>query len=285
VAAGAQIDLRAPADLLPTAGVRGQLGATGRPVADVALAMVGDHGWEREVRTDAQGRFHFSDLPRDNAWLHWLAADRQAPRLVHVDLGTGESRDLGLVQLPDLGTLHLRYVDADGGAWRGMVPDVFMKDAWGFPVVPPWTVGETGTGGSLGDTVARAPVPFGRYTLRTDEPGLVPWERQIDLQTAEHHETVVLQIGVRMRLRFDRGRDAGRDPPPLDVALTAADGTSQAWQLHASRHDDGAWSLEPTLEHGRYTFVARAGERFFYQGAFVVGDDEALPTRLEFQPH
>jgi RNA polymerase sigma-70 factor (ECF subfamily) len=202
-----------PAQLMPSAQVRGRVvGRDGKPAGATVTLKHGDHDGP-SLRCCAEGRFVFGALPPGSFVLVVEATDQATMRVPVAIAVPAQELDLGALTPPPAGRMEVTVTQKNGQPWRGPLPWLSLEPVDDDEIAPAH-VRFTGAVG-LSD-----PVPAGRYRLRCQEPDLT-------LSAADEHEitaftttrvTLAVGIGRTLNLQFT---------PPEEVPFVAAE------RLHA----------------------------------------------------
>ena len=274
--------LRVPNSAMPRGSVHGRIvDAMGQAMPDVTVTL---HIEEQPVAIDtmattANGTFQFGGLPAGGYELLAEVATPPTRRRLAFQIDANQSFGAGDLVLKAPATLHIELVHADGSAWRGMRPDVWLNHRGGNSAllqIDPSTNGYD------------AIVEPGELTLSTSEPDLMTRPIDVTVASAEQ-QSVRLAITIMRRLSLvftadvaasDRGeRTETRDR--LHVTITAADGTEDKHVVRRSPRGDGNWTLEHRFAFGSFTVRAATDSGRRYAGAFEVRDDFAQPRRID----
>jgi hypothetical protein len=312
VAAGDELVVRLPAELVPSAYVRARLAATGTsPEGTLRLGLVRADQHVALSRAapmrhdDATGADLFGPLvPGDYRLLFLEARGMGGVRdaLPVPDLRAFEVRDLGVLTPPEPGRIVVRVVreGAESGAPRFSLVTAGAGAAGIWPH-PEWT--------RDGDTWTAA-VGAGAYRLHVLAPDIAPRGHALTV-TAGRDTEVLVETGpiVRADITFELPAD-GPDPPHVDASVRDAagatvweggtEGTVPEWKAGGKPMaiDDGTPSFPPgedpagrprrrvlswLFAPGTYTVSARFEGGPPEERAFTVPDDPAATVRVDLR--
>jgi hypothetical protein len=119
--------------LTPAARILGQLAAAGESVAGAALWLRSADGAQgREIRSSADGRFAFDDLPAGTYDLEAVSGLSQVRRGA-IQVAEGQTLDLGRLELEPAGSLRVRLIPPPGQSAAGL--RLRLDDALGGPAL------------------------------------------------------------------------------------------------------------------------------------------------------